>query len=103
MVPQRGGDVGGAGEVQDAGQIQRLAVDYDQPPPACRRCGALPGSDPQQYPGTPVRRPPLSIVSTTLPTPASPHIAAPRSGWQRSFMIGSSSSRGTLWNDSAPI
>jgi hypothetical protein len=66
VVPQRGGDVGGAGEVQDVGQFN---VFRDQPPPACRRCGALLGSGPQRYPVTPVRRPPLSIVSMTLPTP----------------------------------
>jgi hypothetical protein len=49
-----------------------LAVDRDQPPPACQRCSALPGPGPQRYPLTPVRRPTLNILRMTLPTPAPP-------------------------------
>jgi hypothetical protein len=64
VVSQGGGDGGGAGEVQDGDPTQRLAVDRDQPPPTCRRCVALPDTDPTA-PHSQVRRPPLNILSTT--------------------------------------
>jgi hypothetical protein len=37
--------VSGAAEAQDANELNVL-LDHDQPPPTCRRCGALPDAPP---------------------------------------------------------